>query len=295
MTGTITRNNVGNLVSVVKPNTRTAPSFEGQKYKPTACVFDEELNEWVSFYWLPSEEYYTNAGGTQCTWMNNNAQVNNENHFGIKLTAQNHGTGNAKTAALAMYQRQKLAAEHGLAPPVHGLCCVKGYNKAERKIITFWGYLSCRAEMDCIGENPESLAAFEEYLDECREKWDKIEEIEAMLDDVSWISGRTQSRVLDFIKEDMGCYDHPDDISFYDWCSDNDYEPLDIGDLKDELGDLDASGLQHDFFPIGSKYPNGSYMGSDLHEANVGLWGGNVVCLDFGYHCLNERNRWNAV
>jgi len=294
MTATITRNNVGNLVSVVKPSNRTAPSFEGQKYKPTSYLFDEELNEWVSFYWLPYDEYHTNAGGTQCTWMNNNAKVNNKDHFGIKLTAQNHGSGNAKTAALAMYQRQKLAAEHGLAPPVHGLCCMKGYNKEDRKIITFWGYLSCRAELDCIGENPEALAAFEEYVDECREKWDKIEEIESMLDDVSWISGRTQSRVLAFIKDDMGCY-HPDDVSFYDWCNDNDYNPLAIGDLRDELGNLDAAGLQHDFFPIGSKYPHGSYMGSDLHEANVGMWNGRVVCIDFGYHCLNERNRWDAV
>lgn len=295
MTATITRNNVGNLVSVVKPNNRTAPSFEGQKYKPTSYLFDEELNEWVSFYWLPYDEYHTNAGGTQCTWMNNNAKVNNKDHFGIKLTAQNHGTGNAKTAALAMYQRQKLAAENGLAPPVHGLCCMKGYNKEDRKIITFWGYLSCRAELDCIGENPEALAAFEEYVDECREKWDKIEEIESMLDDISWISGRTQNRVLSFIKEDVSCYGHPDDISFYDWCNDNDYNPLAIGDLRDELNALDAAGLQHDFFPIGNKYPHGSYMGSDLHEANVGMWNGRVVCIDFGYHCLNERNRWDAV
>jgi hypothetical protein len=295
MTTTIKRNNVGNLTTVVRPLDKSAPSFEGQKYKPTAYLFDEELNEWVSFYWMTAEEYYSNAGGTQCTWIHNNAQVNNESHFGIKLTAQNHGTGNAKSAALAMYQRQKLAAEHDLATPVHGLCCMKVFSKAENNVVTFWGYLSCRAQMDCIGENPEALAAFEEYVDEFHEKWKKIEEIEDMLDNTEWISGRTQNRVLDFIKEDMGCYEHPDDLSFYDWCNDNDYNPLDIGDLKDELFDLDASGLQHDFFPIGSKYPRGSYMGSDLHEGNVGMWGSNVVCIDFGYHCLNERNRCYAV
>lgn len=293
MTATITRNNVGNLVSVVKPNNRTAPSFEGQKYKPTAYLFDEELNEWVSFYWMTAEEYFTNGGGTQCTWMKNNAHVNNENHFGIKLTAQNHGTGNAKAASLAMYQRQKLAAEHDLAPPVHGLCCVKVYSKAENKIVTFWGYLSCRAELECIDDNPDSLAEFEEYLEECREKWERYEEIENMLDDTCWISSYAQKRALDSIKEDIG--DHPDDLDFRGWCYDNDKDALDIGDLRYELTNLDAQGLQHDFFPVGSKYPNHSYLGGDLHDANVGLWKGKPVCIDFGYHCLSERHRFSAV
>jgi hypothetical protein len=291
---TITRNDVGNIVGVVKPIKNTAPSFEEQKYKPTAYIFDKELNEWVSFYWMTTEEYHTNGGGTQCCWISNNAHVNNANHFGIKLTAQNLGTGNAKAASLAMYQRQKLAAEHGLAPPVHGLCCVKVWNKTNNKVNIFWGYLSCRAELGMISENPEVLAEFEVYLDECREKWDRFDEISQMLDDTDWLSLTTQRRVLADIGDDIGIM-HPDDISFFDWCHDKGYEPLDIGDLKYELCSLDASGLQHDFFPIGSKYPKKSYMGSDLHEGNVGLWQGNPVCIDFGYHCLDERNRWNAV
>jgi hypothetical protein len=293
MAATITRNNVGNIVSVVKPIKHTAPSFEEEMYKPTAYIFDKELNEWVSFYWMTKEEYNTSGGGTQCSWIKNNAHVNNANHFGIKLTAQNLGTGNAKTAALAMYQRQKLAAEHDLAPPVHGLCCVKVWNKTDNKVFTLWGYLSCRAELGVIGENPDALAEFEFYLDECREKWDRFDEISEMLDDTEWLSLSTQREVLANISNDLGT--HPDDLSFFDWCHDNDYNPLDIGDLKDELLSLDASGLQHDFFTIGSKYPDGSYMGGDLHEGNVGMWQGNPVCIDFGYHCLNERNRWNAV
>lgn len=293
MTTTITRNNVGNLVSVVKPSNRVAPSFEGQKYKPTAYLFDEELNEWVSFYWMTAEEYFTSGGGTQCTWMKNNANVNNENHFGIKLTAQNHGSGNAKTAALAMYQRQKVAAEHNLAPPVHGLCCVKVFSKAENKVVTFWGYLSCRAEVDCIDQNPESLREFEYYLEECQERWDRFDEIEEMLDNTEWVGSYTQRRILDELKQELG--DHPDDLDYFSWCYDNDREALDIGDLKDNLLSIDTVGLQHDFFPLGSKYPDGSYMGGDLHENNLGMWKGNVVCIDFGYHCLGERNRWNAV
>lgn len=293
MITTISRNNVGNLVSVVKPSNRTAPSFEGQKYKPTAYLFDEELNEWVSFYWMTAEEYFTSGGGTQCTWMKNNAHVNNENHFGIKLTAQNHGTGNAKAASLAMYQRQKLAAENDLAPPVHGLCCVKVYSKAENKVVTFWGYLSCRAELECIDDNPDSLAEFEEYLEECREKWERYEEIENMLEDISWLSSYAQNRALGYIKEDIG--DHPDDLDFRGWCYDNDKDALDIGDLREELTNLDAQGLQHDFFPLGSKYPSHSYMGGDLHDNNIGLWKGTPVCIDFGYHCLSERHRFSAV
>ncbi len=291
---TLDRNNVGNLMTVVRPIDKHAPSFEGEKYKANAYLFDEELNEWISFYWITAEEYNTNGGGTQCTWIKNNAQVNNEAHFGIKLTAQNLGSGNAKAASLAMYQRQKLAAEHGCAPPVHGLCCVKVFSKVAKKVVTFWGYLSCAAELGGIGENPDALYEFQEYLDKCREKWEKLDEIESMLDDTNWISGRTQNRVMDFLREETEC-EHPDDISFYDWCMNSGYNPLDIGYLQDKLSELDSYSLQHDFFPIGSKYPKGSYMGSDLHEGNVALWNGNPVCIDFGYHCLAERNRWSAV
>jgi hypothetical protein len=95
------------------------------------------------------------------------------------------------------------------------------------------------------------------------------------------------------LRNDLGC--HPDDISFYDWCQDNDYESLDIGVLKDKLSQLDCEGLQHDYFSFGMKYPCNSFMGDDIHESNVALWKDKPVCIDFGYHCLGGRNRWTSV
>lgn len=293
MSTTIKRNNVGDLVSVVKPITKTPPSFDGQKYSAAAYLFDKELNEWVSFYWMTQSEYSDNGSGSQCAWLRNNAHVNNKDHFGIKLTGQNHGNGSAKTAALAMYQRQKLAAEHNLAPPVHGLCCVKVWNKEYKRVNTYWGYLTCRAELGAIGENPDSLAEFEVYVDELRQRWDRLDEIEELLDNTEWVPLYTQKSIVEDIRNHLDT--HPDDISFYEWCYENEYDPLDIGSLKEDLLALDAKGLQHDFFPIGSKYPSHSFMGGDLHESNVALWNGNPVCIDFGYHCLGERNRWSVL
>jgi len=292
MPTTIKRNSVGDLVSVVKP-IKTPPSFDGQKYNPAAYLFDKELNDWVSFYWITQKEYSDNGCGSQCSWLRNDAHVNNENHFGIKLTAQNLGSGNAKTAALAMYQRQKLAAEHGLAPPVHGLCCVKVWNEEYKRVTTFWGYLSCRAELGSIGENPDALYDFDMYTSEIRHQWDQLDKIEELLDNSEWVPLHTQKRIIVDLRNHLDI--HPDDLSFYDWCYENDYEPLDIGSLKEDLRAIDTKGLQHDFFPIGSKYPNNSYMGGDLHEGNVALWKDKAVCIDFGYHCLEERNRWDAV
>jgi len=291
---TISRNNVGVLNTIVKPCTSSVPSFVGEKYKPTAYLFDVELNEWVSFYWIDAAKYRSSSGGAQCCWLDNNAEIDNENHFGIKLTGQNHGKGNAKSAALAMYQRQKLAAEYGYAPPVHGMCCVKRYDKDLGQVITLWGYLSCRAMLDEIDNNPEAEAQFEEYVEECRNAWEKHEELEEHLNNLDWISSRTQSKMLCYAEDDVG-YPHPDYISYSDWCNENDIQPLDIIDLYNGLSELDTSGLQHDFFEIGHKYPDNTYMGHDLHRENVGIWQGYQVCIDFGYHCVGENNRCSYV
>jgi hypothetical protein len=280
---------VGELKSVVRPVTGKAPSFEGEQFKAKSYVFDAELNEWVSFYWILAHSANRDSCGNQCDWYDNNAEVENEEHFGIKLTDQNLGTSNAKAAALAMYQRQKLAADNGLAPPVHGMCCVKFYRKDSSEIGTAWGYLSSRAVTDFDPvENPNSLYAFEEYLEECKNAWDKYEELESYLESCDWIDGYNQRRMLSDARDCIG-YPHPEDVSFTTWCYDNEMPVHDLDGLQEELADLDAAGLQHDFFPLGHKYPENTNMGYDLHDQNVALWQGKIVCIDFGHHCLGKR------
>lgn len=282
---------VGELKSIVRPVTGKAPSFEGERYKAKSYVFDTELNEWVSFYWIPCIDSRHDGNGNQCDWYHNRAEEDNEEHFGIKLTDQNLGEGNAKAAALAMYQRQKMAAENDLAPPVHGMCCVKFYSKNSSEVITKWGYLTSCAHIDCdFGDNPNSLAAFEEFLDECRAEWDKLDELENYLSDCDWISSRIQNKILDYAREEMN-YPHPDDADFESWCHDNDMPIHDLEDLESNLNNLDVCGLQHDFYPLGRKYPGGTWMGFDLHEQNIGLWKGKIVCIDFGHHCLGGKYR----
>ena len=70
---------VGELKSVVRPVTGKAPSFEGEQFKAKSYVFDAELNEWVSFYWILAHSANRDSCGNQCDWYDNNAEVENEN------------------------------------------------------------------------------------------------------------------------------------------------------------------------------------------------------------------------
>ena len=35
-----------------------------------------------------------------------------------------------------------------------------------------------------------------------------------------------------------------------------------------------------------TNFEDDAVMGDDLHMNNVGLWKGNLVAIDFGYHCV---------
>jgi hypothetical protein len=281
----LVKNNVGDLCSVVKPSSNPAPSFDGQQYAPIQYLYDTELNEWVSFYWV-DHHLHSDDGGAQCIWLINNAEIDNEDHFGIKLTSINLSGNKAKVAAYAMYQRQKLAASKELAPPVHGMCCFKAYNKNTQELHTYWGYLSSVADTDAVSDYYVCADDCDEYLDYLgnqEEKHSKAEEIRDSLEDLG-IYGRDVDRIMDSIYCEIGL--HPDDICFSDWCEENGYEVLDgLSNLRDSLSDLSIAGLQQDFNPIGTPFNRG-WMGNDLHKRNLALWRGELVAIDFGYHCV---------
>lgn len=284
----------GDICSIIKTNAKPIPSFDRQKYKPVSYVFDDEIKEWVSVYFHSGPNLPTTGGGAQCIWLRNNAQIDDVYEFGIKLTSMNLGASSAKIAAYAMYQRQQLAAKHGLAPCVHGMCCFKWYDVNDKSVQIYWGYLTSIADTDScdfpINENAEHR--FNKYCKELQHIKDEIDSVASILDGIT--TGRQYTRIMENIYEELDYVD-PDRLDFHDWCNDNDENPYDFDGLREGLNDLSIQGLQHDYQPIGSVYPDGAMMGGDLHYNNVGLWQGDLVCIDFGYHCVENAGRNDYV
>ena len=90
------------------------------------------------------------ASGIQAEFLGNNAEPNRRNHYALKLYS-------TASEAFAAYQRQKIAAAAGAAPPVrrmvmvmrHGDCRCDNINECTgRKLCrgnTMWGYQTCVA------------------------------------------------------------------------------------------------------------------------------------------------------
>jgi hypothetical protein len=111
-------------------------------------------------------------------------------------------------------------------------------------------------------------------------KWDKYDEISDLLDEMSVYS----RSILNDIAGEIG--PHPDDCNYYDWCDNNGYEQY-FGkqNLYENLRNIDISHVQNDWQSIGTPGYHRA-MGGDLHASNMGYWDGNLVCIDFGYHCI---------
>ena len=75
--------------------------------------------------------------GAQASFLVNNARPNRRNEYGIKLFG-------GISQAFAAYQRQKMAAELGIAPPVRRMVCVETTDhRGDRRFV--WGYQTCLA------------------------------------------------------------------------------------------------------------------------------------------------------
>jgi hypothetical protein len=290
-----TNSSSAGVLNAVFRGVKSAPQFPHQKYTPQSCVWDSDLQEWVSFYWITFRPW-SDGSGAQCMWLDNNADTDDADQFGIKLTDRQVGRGDntAKVAAYAMYQRQKLAADHDLAPPVHGMCCFKVYYAETQELQVYWGYLSCVAEVDeelPFSDDAEA-AWYAEVVQPYEEKQEYIEAIRENLDNL----GLTTRCVASVMGDVYNCADivDPDCIDKHEWITDkaeDGYFELHngLGDLQESLNDLDIGGLQNDWGTIGTTFDEtaGITMGGDLHAGNIALWKGRLVCIDFGFHCVN--------
>lgn len=103
------------------------------KYRPIRTYTDSIMGR-VDEYALRA--FRCDGKGAQATFLRNNARPNRKREYGIKLFC-------SAREAFAAFQRQKIAADAGLAPPVRRMVKVK--IKCDRTTEIMWGYQTCLA------------------------------------------------------------------------------------------------------------------------------------------------------
>jgi hypothetical protein len=229
--------------------------------------------------------------GCQTSFFRNNAETNNPNQFGLKMF-------NTSVEAFAAYQRQNLAAREGLAPPV-GVMVRWIVKNHKGRTVNRWGYETCLADVSdharkCaqIRGCPIVGKAYAEYY-------------------MAYTDGNRRCRpfskhtVEDFFEflSDYDQYDGP--IDAYSSMSTSVGE----GSLRTRLMEISLVGTQYDnlasIYDMGESWSasgrlflgsvvcedDDMYMSNDLHRGNLGLWMGNPVVVDFGYHIASPQYR----
>lgn len=114
------------------------------KYRPIRTYTDATLGR-VDEYAL--RHLREDSGGAQASFLRNNARPNRKCEYGIKLFRTSR-------EAFAAYQRQKIAADAGLAPPVRRMVKVTiakhrrfDWGTGRVRVVTevMWGYQTCLA------------------------------------------------------------------------------------------------------------------------------------------------------
>lgn len=224
----------------------------------------------------------SNDEGMQTSFFTNNAQIDNPNQYAIKIF-------NTSIEAFAAFQRQSIAANHGLAPPV-GSIVRWIVRTANGRRVNRWGYETCLAACDSHSQKIAALLGspmvYERFKQFCTER-------EYRIDPWNRRSMNAFLQHLDYnFNEGIGESDSFNMIE-------KDYSPE---SLKNRLSDLDIAGTQYDDLSeaygdpdewrrntrlrLGAVYytKDGAYMSGDLHRGNVGLWKCRPVVVDFGYH-----------
>ena len=230
------------------------------------------------------------ADGSQASFYRNNAEIDNPFQFGIKIF-------NTSIEAFAAYQRQKIAAQQGLAPPVGSMVrwIVPASYMRDGKIafsnrkVNRWGYETAVAKTDKHSTYKASLLACPKFLGDFFH-WSKQRGYDCRL------SRKAVQEYMDFVEFNYN--EGMIDYSSFDLVS-NDYTE---DSLMYRLSKINICGTQYDNIAnavgdnakwksnprlrLGQTYdiPDKAYMSGDLHRGNIGLWRGCPVCVDFGYH-----------
>lgn len=250
--------------------------------------------------------------GAQTDFFRNGAEVNNPKQYGIKLFS-------TSIEAFAAFQRQRLAAKVKAAPPVG--CMVQW--KVGRW--SRWGYKTCIADtsstlMVSLLCHPSAMKLYKKWA-----KWAAVED-NSLTDNFEDFKRDTDPLLVwqrdakgDILRNAKGEWVRRPEADLAadprlvktgwgykpKWDVDG-FEPEAKGSiLSKKLRSIDLTGTQYDnlwdlhddgtftFDPdprleLGSEWmdDDGATMGNDLHGGNVGVWRGNAVCIDFGFHCV---------
>lgn len=238
----------------------------------------------------------SNRSGCQSDFFLNGASPNMANQYAMKMF-------NTSIEALAAYQRQKIAAENGYAPPV-GNMVLWVIGKDGSRSRNRWGYETCVAHTCKYSQKKAMILGSpvirEDYNRFCNEKM--------------YTPNLDRKSVSQYWKN----VDANWDIHEYGSCTALD-DVRDRDSLKYKIMDLDIEDTQYD--DVSDAYDNektewnqnlrlgvkwkdipcseddAPYMMNDLHCGNIGLWNGKPVVIDFGYHiaCPMYRNFENMV
>lgn len=240
-----------------------------------------------------------NDSGCQTNFFRNNAKINNERQFGLKMF-------NTSIEAYAAYQRQKMAAKIGLAPPVGRMVRWIIGGKRTKKV-NRWGYETALADCSKNAAHRAYILSSATIRKAYTRFWNDRPDLGSSLDE----QGR-MDHFFDIWKQEY-CSCIPEEfygISEFD-PEDPFYYLRDEKNLRTRLAAIDLTGVQYDDIsefdggsvPWSSRHRLGTTyevsdrarMGNDLHSGNVALWKGKAVCIDFGYHCCSSYYYSSAV
>lgn len=258
------------------------------RIKHTRVLSHDILGD-VKVYEFPNGKIpRSQESGCQSDFYQNGAKVNHSKQYGIKLF-------NTSIEAFAAYQRQQLAAEEGLAPPVGKMVLwVIRYSKTRQR--NRWGYETCIADTSAAAVRLAPLLASprirEDYGEFCRNR------------NIPLDSMYSESSIQSFWKEvdmnwDLYTYDSGNALS----------DVKDSDSIRHRISNINIVGTQYDDVSdafdnednewndrlrLGNTWLEEDYpfMSNDLHGGNIGLWKKNPVIIDFGYHiaCPAYRN-----
>ena len=229
--------------------------------------------------------------GSQTDFYTNGAEVDNPKQYGIKMF-------NTSIEAFAAYQRQKIAAAERLAPPVGMMVRFVIRDKRRNRSVNRWGYETCLADCSTFARkvalilsSPYVRSFYESF---CRErnipvytpssvnKYERIVNRQYDMGETRYAFG-------------MISQSSPDSASLRFRLS----RLSIVGTQYDDISEVYTSDSFHDAWKnprlrLGETWNEGDdgFMFNDIHQFNIGLWKGECVCIDFGYHicCPSYRN-----
>lgn len=227
----------------------------------------------------------TDADGSQTSFFRNHAEVGNAKQFALKIF-------NTSVEAFGAYQRNALAAEEGLAPPV-GLMVRWVVKNRHGRIVNRWGYETAIADTSSTARCKATILGCPRIYREYREY--------VSVFDCTMFSPISMDKFFVFKEEELtaDCESFSKYGAMTQTCVD--------GSLRMRLGEIDLTGTQYDnLAPIvddgvkwesnprlrlGQTFHADEYirMLNDFHSGNLGMWNGKPVVIDFGYHiCAPE-------